>query len=1511
MQFKEDYVLRMRRIISALLAVVLFAGCLPLQAFAKDSSRLAAPQVTVKNVTGSGRILVTWDAVDDAASYKVYRASSKTGTFSCIGSTSAKKLTDTTADAGKTYYYKVKAIAGNTGSNSKFSDVLSGTYKLSQPELELSGTADGSVKLTWDKVSGARSYDLYRSKNGSDWSLIKNVSGTSYTNASVTAGTSYTYRIQAIAAKDAANSAMSETDTITAPLAAPTIRVKTTSESGKPVISWEAVEDARQYEVFRASKKGGTFKALGKTAKLRFTDDTAVGGKTYYYKVRALSTETDAVSAKSGTKSILCKLEAPSVSVTNNSAGKPVLSWQKQENAENYKVYRATSKTGEYKLVKTTSARKYTDTSAAAGKVYYYKVKAIAKNTKANSAFSAVVSGASKLAQPVLKASNNTATGKVTLSWKAVSGAKSYNLYRSTDKENWKLIKNVTGTSYTNSSVTPGTTYYYQLQAVASREKANSALSEVVGRTAKVEQPVMKAKNSSSTGKITLSWTACEGAEGYEVYRASSKSGEYKLVKTVTGTSMTDDSGTAAKTYYYKVRALGTKTAANSAWSKVITATRKLAQPTVTVKNVSNTGKITLSWDSQKKASSYEIYRSGSKNGTYKKIKSTTSTSYTDTSVTAQKTYYYKVRAVVSSGTSAFSDVVKAVCKLPRPTITLSNSAATGQVVISWKAVSGAERYGVYRSTSKSGEYRLLKTTTSTKVSDNVSPLGTTYYYKVQALAKKTDASSALSKADSAHRKLESPVVTLETDRNSGKIILTWDGLEDARRYEVYRSTSKTSGYKLLTTSYLTQMTDTTAVAGKTYYYKIRALNDDASVTSSFSTPKSCICTLARAQVEAGNAESTGKVKLTWKAVKNARCYSIYRATSEDGDYKLVKTTTSTSYTDTSSYVGKTYYYKVRVLANSSSANAAYSKIVSGTGKLAQPTIKLGSVTSKGTFKITWGAVTGAKSYDLYRSTDMENWTLLKSTTGRSHTTKIPTSGVTYYFRLQAVASKEAANSAFSAAKNVYVKLETPVISASTDPDLGRARISWEAVDNAVSYAVYRSTSKNGSYSKLGTTENLSYLDPSGRAGTTYYYKVKAVAFNSSANSSLSAAVSGSSRYVSDMNLTIQLNTNGKPYLTWGQLKGIKEYRIYRSTQEKKGFEKISSTEAFSYTNSSIAEGVTYYYKVKAVNSSGSVVQISDTLSITPSLSQEEVLRTRYVAVPKIKLHTMPDSSSPEVPLRYMDKIRLGNAVIARESGTWYRAFYNGDLYYLLIKDEATELTRKKSSFTYTANSKFQQRLLNEAMDLAFNQKTVYKEGGNGDPVGDAMGFDCSGMVSYLLNQTMRKWVPVYTVSSSMGILSGTRELYNIGYKGSFTAYRITRIEDLQPGDVLFFRSQLDSDISSDLGHCSIYLGNREFIHCTSVWEDSVCIMPLTGDFEKNLLEIRRFLPDSVTSAKETVRVKKACKVYERRNDASPVLQSLSQNAKVVVLYITDKWAYVKTPSGNKGFVKAQYIPKK
>ena len=119
------------------------------------------------------------------------------------------------------------------------------------------------------------------------------------------------------------------------------------------------------------------------------TDTTAAANKTYYYKVIATG-NTGQKSAYSDIKSLTCDCAKPVITVKLNTSKKPVISWKKITGAKSYKVYRATSKTGTYKLVKTTTLLKWTNTSVTKGKTYYYKVMAAGTTSAANSAYSAI-----------------------------------------------------------------------------------------------------------------------------------------------------------------------------------------------------------------------------------------------------------------------------------------------------------------------------------------------------------------------------------------------------------------------------------------------------------------------------------------------------------------------------------------------------------------------------------------------------------------------------------------------------------------------------------------------------------------------------------------------------------------------------------------------------------------------------------------------------------------------------------------------------------------------------------------------------------------------------------------------------------------------------------------------------------------------------------------------------------------------------------------------------------------
>ena len=162
-----------------------------------------------------------------------------------------------------------------------------------------------------------------------------------------------------------------------------------------------------------------------------------------------------------------------------------------------------------------------------------------------------------------------------------------------------------------------------------------------------------------------------------------------------------------------------------------------LTAPTVTGGNDSQ-GRPTLKWDKVAGAAKYEVYRARSMNGDYIKYSTQTSTGYTNSAyLTSGSTYYYKVRALDANGTAGpWSDVVAVTCRLglTAPTVTGGNDAQ-GRPTLTWKAVTGAAKYEVYRARSKDGDYIKYSTVTGTSYT-NTSYIesGNTYYYKVRAL---------------------------------------------------------------------------------------------------------------------------------------------------------------------------------------------------------------------------------------------------------------------------------------------------------------------------------------------------------------------------------------------------------------------------------------------------------------------------------------------------------------------------------------------------------------------------------------------------------------------------------------------------------------------------------------------------------------------------------------------------------------------------------------------------------
>ena len=261
-------------------------------------------------------------------------------------------------------------------------------------------------------------------------------------------------------------------------VAAPVLKI--TTSAGKPQISWNAVDGATKYWIYR-STDGKNFKYYDSTTKTSYTNKSTSIGTTYYYKVKAVKTVdgTNYTSDLSGAKSILCKPAAPTVSIYRTN-GKPQLKWSAVTGATKYWIYRSTDgKT--FKYYDSTTKTSYTNSGAASGTKYYYRVMAVAvvNGTNVTSANSNTKSLMTTLAKPTV--SITTSNGKPKLTWKAVTGADKYYLYRSTDGKNFSYYDSTTKLSYTNAAAKKNTKYYYKVKAICSANtNANSAYSAVV-----------------------------------------------------------------------------------------------------------------------------------------------------------------------------------------------------------------------------------------------------------------------------------------------------------------------------------------------------------------------------------------------------------------------------------------------------------------------------------------------------------------------------------------------------------------------------------------------------------------------------------------------------------------------------------------------------------------------------------------------------------------------------------------------------------------------------------------------------------------------------------------------------------------------------------------------------------------------------------------------------------------------------------------------------------------------
>jgi fibronectin type 3 domain-containing protein len=274
---------------------------------------------------------------------------------------------------------------------------------------------------------------------------------------------------------------------------------------------------------------------------------------------------------------------------------------------------------------------------------------------------------------------------QITLSWNAVSGATSYNVKRASVSGGpyTAVAWNTTGTSYVDTGLTQGTTYYYVFTAI--NGVAESGPSAEIS-AAPLLPPTAPTGLTAAAGnaQVTLSWTPVSGATGYIVQRAPTSNGAYATIASPTTTSYTDTGLTNGTSYYYVVSAVNAG-GMSANYSTEVSAT-PMTPPATPMGLTVTTGdtQATLSWTASPGAASYTIERSGTSSGPYTSVASgVKTTSYTDNGLTNGATYYYVVLAENVGGSSAINSQVSAIPSVPlsatekaSPAIVLSDTGA-------------------------------------------------------------------------------------------------------------------------------------------------------------------------------------------------------------------------------------------------------------------------------------------------------------------------------------------------------------------------------------------------------------------------------------------------------------------------------------------------------------------------------------------------------------------------------------------------------------------------------------------------------------------------------------------------------------------------------------------------------------------------------------------------------------------------------------------------------------------
>lgn len=858
------------------------------------------------------------------------------------------------------------------------------------------------------------------------------------------------------------------------------------------------------------------------------------------------------------------------------------------------------------------------------GTVYYYRVRS--KNEYGEySQWSNVVETITIPADPEITSFSDCQDSPsfgFRLNWTASKGVNHYLLDLSDDPNFNNLILDsyLVGTNnYLIQELDAGTIFYSRVRAV--NNSGTSSNSQVFVNKSRAPKPTnINFRNVLET-EFMLTWSASKLNEGYmvSVYPQGSSTALSRYNRKKTPYTSMEINGLEKGGTYSVVLHVENDCGETSGTSPE-TITLIPEQVTNISASQCDFYGFTLSWPNITGASEYQIQYTNAvdANGfpVYSLTKNSSVNSYDITNLLAGKKYWYRVRAINSTGEGDYSFDKFKVTIPPAPLIIDSPSTEQDSILLKWNDVDGAESYEVDVSLESNNFNPNLTSYNSKLVEENYLKVtgltaGQNYVYRIRAVNDCGVSQNSETGTDCTAPPTPTSLSTSAVTPNSFNV--SWASVGSGIKYIFDLSKSETmsplisnyAGIELSTTNIsLSNLQEKTE-----YYFRVRSSNGDCG-KSPYSGIVSQI-TPSKSSLKGLNPPSNCSYygfTASWIADASSTEYEFNLSedinfTSFVGSYNNSFRTSSTSITISNLDPGTKYYYRIK--AYNQYGSTEYSDPGSILTFPAAPSVTTSNVTAT-SFDLALSEPESVISYEIDISTTSNFSNFITDfqsyKTSDSSLNIIGLSPNTRYYIRSRSRNLGCGLSQNSSTVNVLTESMPSIPSSLSSGSCTYFGItlSWAAASNATEYNLVLSEDQNFSSFEQGynqgfltssTSQVLTNLDP----GKRYFYKVRSK--NNYGYSAFSAP-NNFLTFPASPNLNIRSITFDSVSLSWNLIQSANKYIIYYKKEGAASYTEIVTTE-LSQTISGLDSSQKYFIYIKAENNGCGASQASDEQNFT------------------------------------------------------------------------------------------------------------------------------------------------------------------------------------------------------------------------------------------------------------------------------------------------------------------------